>query len=544
MKPSTPRIFSLTFISVVLLVSGGERPRLFVSKDFVGRWVNDGRRYVVNFSADTLNLNKELKLVMVSFKLGSAFESYLVNNPDTLTYYSAKESSYGRAIIRVASAEDRDHLAEMAHDDIRACGGLEEYNLNLPLIDLNDAASPALATTAKSAALATLLDQVSTSNISTTVTLLQNLGTRFHAGTSPNTATDTINTLWQSNTPTGGAITQVSHQTSKSTDQKSLVWKLAGTSDTSKTVVIGAHLDSINRSDETAAPGADDNATGIAALTEILRILKASGATFSRSVEFHAYAAEEVGLLGSADIAATTLAAGKNVTAMLQMDMIGYSATSNDQTLHLITTDTSPVLTRHLKDLTSLYMGGSWETGTLSAGTSDHKSWTNLGFHAAFAFEHPTNYNHALHSTSDTTSRIDYNLASRFTKLALAFLAHEAGLAAAVADGSTAWTAQLATSDAIKLAVSQSSAGGYRIAGAIADSTAAASAEFCKVSAGTEYGCQSMNTDTALAKQKSGKIFFATTDDVTIADSELWRLNIYNSSGILVGTRTAKLKKS
>ncbi|MEI6397840.1 MAG: M20/M25/M40 family metallo-hydrolase [Pseudomonadota bacterium] len=276
---------------------------------------------------------------MVSFKSGSAFESYLVNNPDTLTYYSLKESSYGRAIIRVASAEDRDHLAEMAHDDISACGGLEEYNLNLPLIDLNEAASPALATTAKSAALATLLDQVSTSNIATTVTLLQNLGTRFHAGTSPNTATDTINTLWQSNTPTGGAITQVSHQTSKSTDQKSLVWKLAGTSDTSKTVVIGAHLDSINRSDETAAPGADDNATGIAALTEILRILKASRATFTRNVEFHAYAAEEVGLLGSADIAATTLAAGQNVTAMLQMDMIGYSATSNDQTLHLMQRD-------------------------------------------------------------------------------------------------------------------------------------------------------------------------------------------------------------
>jgi leucyl aminopeptidase len=544
MKPRSGRIFSLSLSSVLLLFSGAERPRLFISKEFSGRWVNDGRRFVLNSPANTFRLNENAKLVMVSFRTGSSFESYLINNPDTFTYYTPINSNYGRAILKVATPKDRDELAAQAHEDISACGGLEDFDLNLPLIALSEAASPALATTAKSSALTTMLDQVSSSNISTTVTSLQNLGTRYHAGTSPNAATDAINTLWQSNTPSGGTVTQVSHLTSKSTAQKSLVLKLSGTSDTSKTVVLGAHLDSINRSDQTAAPGADDNATGIAALTEILRILKASGATFARNVEFHAYAAEEVGLLGSSDIAANTLAAGTNVTGMLQMDMIGYSGTANDQTLHLITTDTSPVLTRHLKDLASLYLGGTWKTGLLAAGTSDHKSWTNLGFHAAFAFENPTNYNQALHSTSDTTARLDFALASRFTKLALAFLAHEAGLAAAVADGAAAWTTQVATSDAIKLSVSQSSGGGYRIAGAINESTAAASAEFCKVAAGAEYGCQSMMTDTTLAKQKSGKIFFATTEDVTIADSDLWRMNIYAASGSLVATRTVKLRKN
>ena len=99
-------------------------------------------------------------------------------------------------------------------------------------------------------------------------------------------------------------------------------------------MILGAHLDSINRSDESQAPGADDNASGIAAQTEILRILKAANATFARNIEIHAYAAEEVGLLGSADLASQASSSGKLITAMLQMDMIGYSATTNDQTMH------------------------------------------------------------------------------------------------------------------------------------------------------------------------------------------------------------------
>jgi leucyl aminopeptidase len=51
------------------------------------------------------------------------------------------------------------------------------------------------------------------------------------------------------------------------------------------------------------APGADDNASGIATITETIRVLMSNGFQPKKTLKFMAYAAEEVGLLGSKEIA-------------------------------------------------------------------------------------------------------------------------------------------------------------------------------------------------------------------------------------------------
>jgi Zn-dependent M28 family amino/carboxypeptidase len=316
---------------------------------------------------------------------------------------------------------------------------------------------------------------------------------------------------------------------------------IPGSSSPSERIALGAHLDSINRSDETKAPGADDDASGIAALTEIIRIIKAKNMQFQRTIEFHAYAAEEDGLIGSKDIATNAQSDGKIITAMLQLDMIGYSS-SPEEILHIITTDTSPILVRHLKDLASNYLGNTWQTAELAAGTSDHRSWTSNGFHAAFAFENPLAYNHALHTENDTIERINFSLAAKFTKLALAFLSHEAGYTAAVADTADQWVAQKATSSIIKLASIKSSTGGNRLVAAVEG--AATTAEFCKIKSGLEVGCQSMVNETSLEKQKSNRVFFLSASDLTINEDDIWRVSAYSSSGELVAMRRMRLKKN
>lgn len=73
--------------------------------------------------------------------------------------------------------------------------------------------------------------------------------------------------------------------------QPSVIIKMRGRS-TNQTlrnelVIIGAHLDSINRQNLDDAPGADDNASGSATLLEIFRILANSNFLPLRSVEFH-----------------------------------------------------------------------------------------------------------------------------------------------------------------------------------------------------------------------------------------------------------------
>lgn len=84
-------------------------------------------------------------------------------------------------------------------------------------------------------------------------------------------------------------------------------------------------MDSINLNSPTSgrAPGADDDGTGTVNLIEAFRVLVASGFAPSTPVEFHWYAAEEVGLLGSQAIATSYKSAGKSVKAFMQLDMSG-----------------------------------------------------------------------------------------------------------------------------------------------------------------------------------------------------------------------------
>lgn len=97
-------------------------------------------------------------------------------------------------------------------------------------------------------------------------------------------------------------------------------------------IVIGAHYDhlglggesSLAPDDEVPHLGADDNASGVAALIEVARVLAAETER-SRDVWFVAFSAEESGVLGSAHFVRNPPAGldPKKVMAMLNMDMVG-----------------------------------------------------------------------------------------------------------------------------------------------------------------------------------------------------------------------------
>jgi len=87
-------------------------------------------------------------------------------------------------------------------------------------------------------------------------------------------------------------------------------------------IVVGAHYDSVADS-----PGADDNASGVAALLELARLL--AGTTLPRTVRFVAFANEEAPFfygdeMGSNLYAARAQAQGEHVEAMLSLETLGY----------------------------------------------------------------------------------------------------------------------------------------------------------------------------------------------------------------------------
>ena len=89
-------------------------------------------------------------------------------------------------------------------------------------------------------------------------------------------------------------------------------------------IVVGAHYDHIGASGKTINNGADDNASGTAALIELGRELKRYQSRLKRSVMLIAFDAEESGLVGSSYFVFRSEEPIENIKLMIALDMIGW----------------------------------------------------------------------------------------------------------------------------------------------------------------------------------------------------------------------------
>ena len=109
-------------------------------------------------------------------------------------------------------------------------------------------------------------------------------------------------------------------------DQLNVIAILEGRLYPDEYIIIGAHHDSFSSSythSMTTAPGADDNASGTAAVLEIARVLKLHNVQPLYSIRFMTYAMEELWMHGSYHDAAKVVEEGINIRAMFNLDMIG-----------------------------------------------------------------------------------------------------------------------------------------------------------------------------------------------------------------------------
>ncbi|KAI5892200.1 Zn-dependent exopeptidase [Schizophyllum commune H4-8] len=212
-------------------------------------------------------------------------------------------------------------------------------------------------------------------------------------------------------------------------DQPNVIARIPGTN-SNEVVILGAHLDSTagNTSSAGRAPGADDDASGIAVVLQVAQILARNNYRGSRTIEFHAYAGEEGGLKGSQTVASKYAAAGAKVTAMLQMDMVAYQM----QTKPVLTllTDTDPSLIGWTFKLLAAYLGNDdIRNSTCGYACTDHWSWYDLGYPAVSIDEAGPNdptLNPYYHSTGDTIDKLNFNKTCEFVKMGLAFLVEQA----------------------------------------------------------------------------------------------------------------------
>lgn len=209
--------------------------------------------------------------------------------------------------------------------------------------------------------------------------------------------------------------------------QPSVILTIEGARNPEEVIVIGAHLDSTVGFTRpgTRAPGADDDASGIATMTAVIRAITETGYRPDKTIKFMGYAAEEVGLRGSKAIAASFKRDGTNVIGVLQLDMTNYKGSAND--IYIIEDFTVASQNNFLVDLVNRYQPNlSVGYSRCGYGCSDHAAWFNEGYTTSFPFEAAFNgSNPHIHTRNDTFDKSGNNSdhALKFGRLAAAYVA-------------------------------------------------------------------------------------------------------------------------
>ncbi|KAJ2778339.1 hypothetical protein GGI15_004204, partial [Coemansia interrupta] len=203
--------------------------------------------------------------------------------------------------------------------------------------------------------------------------------------------------------------------------QSSVIVHIEGSQTPNEVVIISAHQDSINLNNPSTgrAPGADDDGSGTVTILEALRVFTQSGFKPKRSVEFHWYAGEEGGLLGSADVSKSY--SGKAVVADLHFDMTGYPM---DPPAVGIVTDYTDIDTSNLvRKIVLAYTDLPVRNFTCGYACSDHASWNARGVRSALPFESEyLDGNTFIHTTKDDLNIISFSHLVKYVNIALGFI--------------------------------------------------------------------------------------------------------------------------
>lgn len=342
-------------------------------------------------------------------------------------------SNKGVNIYKMASS-DVATFSEMLHVNNHRCGGYTSHNslaeAEAALAQVQASQADTLIATSYSinnaANVTPMVDAVNASNIAMTIEHLStSYANRYYKTSSGLSSAQWIHDNWVS-IAQGRSDISVEYFEHASWDQPSIILTITGTDSPEEVVVLGAHIDSTvgnSTREGTFAPGADDDASGVAVLTEALTVVVDKDYHPQKTVKLMGYAAEEVGLLGSDAIAKNYKANNVNVIGVMQLDMTNFHGSFEDITI--FTDYTNSAQNDFLVDLIGTYQNINVGYSSCGYGCSDHASWYQQGFAASMPFESSmSDINPNIHSSKDTLANSDANATTSvpFAKLALSYM--------------------------------------------------------------------------------------------------------------------------
>lgn len=200
---------------------------------------------------------------------------------------------------------------------------------------------------------------------------------------------------------------------------KNVLAALPGTDPASggRFIVLGAHYDHLGRSSPPSLvppgepgrrPGADDNASGTAALLELARRFAASPAPMP--ILFAHFDAEELGLLGSQEFLRESPVPLDSIAVMINLDMVGRLG--RGALLVEVTPPARPL--GPMVDSVAGALGISVQHTGLTRDRSDHSSFARRGIPAIALF---TGFHVDYHRSTDTPDKIDVSGIGRVVDL-------------------------------------------------------------------------------------------------------------------------------
>ena len=168
-------------------------------------------------------------------------------------------------------------------------------------------------------------------------------------------------------------------------------------------VVCGSHFDSFTWEclyGGGTAPGADDNATGVASVLESARIM--TQYEFEYSIIYCAYGAEELGLYGSDAYATRCAQQGMEILGYFNNDMNGYLNPGDPIHIDLIYPNSVAPIGEYYMNVANVYFPElPVRHVNFDEGDSDHTSFNQNGYMGIYPFEDYQNYSPNIHTTND-----------------------------------------------------------------------------------------------------------------------------------------------
>ena len=280
-----------------------------------------------------------------------------------------------------------------------------------------------------------MVEAVSTARLTGYVQSLQDFQTRY---TYTQGNTDAGNWLYEFFAGLGLEVERHSFTYGGSHTEENIIARIPGSTHPDEIVAISGHFDSTSENPYNLAPGADDDASAIAGVLEAALIFK--DYQFERTIEFWCFNAEEQGRRGSQAIAIDYIAAGKEIMAVVNSDMIGYWPTGWGRDLDVAYEPVSEWLADSIIATCQRYVGIPIQKHPSGACRDDHVSFTDLGIPAVTNMDCWEAHNGGgentphYHRTTDTINTLNLDCMSQVVQVNVASVADLAGPLSVTAD--------------------------------------------------------------------------------------------------------------